>query len=195
MSTSVNYFFWPKFPNISEKFVRRKRVAIPKRFALQANAIKVKYFMFYDVQQDYLFKRRCKFGYYLRFSSFCFFKEKPLDLKLSFIIRKFKIFVVQQPLYQFRSENVDTFRQLHFHNLMIKEFLRAVIKRINYQKTYRHQEYQTYEYYEQTDEYHEYTDKLIDKYYKLIDKYYKWTNESTASGQTSITSGQSECCE
>ena len=136
---SVNYYFWPKFPNIPEKFGRRKRLAIPKRFALQANAIKVKYFMFYDVQQDYLFKRRCKFGYYLRFSSFCFFKEKPLDLKLSFIIRKFKNFFCCLVASINLEVKMSILSDNHIsHNLMIREFLKAVIKRISYQKTYRY---------------------------------------------------------
>ena len=49
MSTVCELFFCPKFPNIPEKFGRRKRVAIPKRFALQANTKIVKYFMFYTM--------------------------------------------------------------------------------------------------------------------------------------------------
>ena len=42
-------FFCPKFPNIPEKFGRRKRVAIPKPFALQANTKMFKNLMFYTM--------------------------------------------------------------------------------------------------------------------------------------------------
>ena len=49
MSTVSKLFFCPKFPNIPEKFGRRKRVAIPERFALKANTKIFKYLMFYTM--------------------------------------------------------------------------------------------------------------------------------------------------
>ena len=49
MSMVSKLFFCPKFPNIPENFSRGKRVAIPKRFALQANTKIFKNLMFYTM--------------------------------------------------------------------------------------------------------------------------------------------------
>ena len=75
MSTVCELFFCPKFPNIPEKFGRRKRVAIPKRFALQANTKIVKYFVLYNVQQDYVSKEGASLVISWAFPHFVFSKK------------------------------------------------------------------------------------------------------------------------
>ena len=80
-STVCKLLFCSEFTDILEKFSRRKtKLAIPKRFALQANAKIVKYFMFYTMFNRTTFQKKVQVWLLTEVFLILFFRRKTSGL-------------------------------------------------------------------------------------------------------------------